>query len=789
VEHLLMIKQLVFSRKNRELPIPSKKNNLKIANRTISMSYLDELNPVQRQAVTNINGPVLVVAGPGSGKTRVLTYRIAHIIESGIAPWEILALTFTNKAAKEMKERISKVVGAKANSVYAGTFHSIFARILRSEAEKIGFPSNFTIYDSDDSKSLLRSIIKELNLAKETYNENGVLQRISSAKSNLISPKGYAQNEELMQQDRQTKRPFLHKIYAEYMIRCKRSGAMDFDDLLYQLYVLLHNNPDGVREKYQKKFKYIMVDEFQDTNFLQYSIVRKLIDFPGSTQNICVVGDDAQSIYAFRGATIENILDFQKDFTNLQTFKLEQNYRSTHHIVQAANQVIGYNRKQIKKEIWTDKGDGQLIKIIKTVTDAEEARRVADLILEQKNRYHLENRQVAILYRTNAQSRGFEESLRKFNLPYRVYGGMSFYQRKEVKDLIGYLRLVVNQQDEEALKRVINYPRRGIGDATIEKLAQLASSKEQSLWTTLSEYEGTAREKTALNNFTLMIKAFIQKSANSNAKDISNYIAKQSGLMDTLKADTSIEGMGRLENVNALLDAIAEFVDNDEISDDQALQDKSLSTYLQNIALVTDADNADPNADVITLMSVHSAKGLEFQSVIVAGLEENLFPSFMSMDTPEGLDEERRLFYVAITRAERFLTLTYSASRYRFGQMKYCEPSRFLVEIDAAHLEALNPVTTKQESDRAKITGSFGRVPSRMAAAAPVIDIANFKVSPPEKIDKDMKVLHLKFGLGTVLAIEGAKDNRVATIKFKDLSEQQERKIMLKFAKLQIMED
>jgi DNA helicase II / ATP-dependent DNA helicase PcrA len=753
------------------------------------MSYLDELNDVQRAAVTNIDGPVLVVAGPGSGKTRVLTYRIAHIIETGVAPWEILALTFTNKAAREMKERIVKVVGNKANYVYAGTFHSIFARILRFEAEKIGFPINFTIYDSDDSKSLLRSIIKEMNLAKETYNENGVLQRISSAKSNLISPKGYAQNEELLQQDRATKRPFLYKIYAEYMIRCKRSGAMDFDDLLYQLYVLLHNNPEGVREKYQKKFRYVLVDEFQDTNFLQYSIVRKLIDFPGSTQNICVVGDDAQSIYAFRGATIENILDFQKDFAQLKTFKLEQNYRSTHHIVQAANQVIGFNRKQIKKEIWTDKGEGQRIKIIKTVTDSEEAKRVADLILEQKNRYHLENRQVAILYRTNAQSRGFEESLRRFNLPYRVYGGMSFYQRKEVKDLIAYLRLVVNQQDEEALKRVVNYPRRGIGDATIDKLTQLASTKEQSLWKTLPEYEGTAREKTAINNFTLMIKAFIQKSAAANAKDIANYIAKQSGLMDTLKADTTIEGMGRLENVNALLDAIAEFVDNDELSNEgQELQDKSLATYLQNIALLTDADNADPNADVITLMSVHSAKGLEFQSVIVAGMEENLFPSFMSMDTPEGLDEERRLFYVAITRAERFLTLTYSASRYRFGQMKYCEPSRFLEEIEAAHLEALNPVTTKQESDRAKISGNFGRVGAKAVVTVPMVNPANFKVSPPDKIEVGMQVLHLKFGQGMVLAIEGAKDNRVATIEFKYLTDEKQRKIMLKFAKLEIME-
>ncbi len=482
-------------------------------------SYLDELNDVQRAAVTNTEGPVLVVAGPGSGKTRVLTYRISHLIEKGVAPWEILALTFTNKAAREMKDRIEKVVGTKAQRVWAGTFHSIFARILRGEAERIGYPSNFTIYDSDDSKSLLRSIIKDLNLTKDIYNENAILTRISSAKSNLISPKAYEQNVELMAQDRSTKRPYIYRIYAEYAMRCKRAGAMDFDDLLYQMYVLLHQHPE-VADKLRARFKYLLVDEFQDTNFLQYSIVKKLVVYPGSGQNVCVVGDDAQSIYAFRGATIDNILDFEKDFNNLQTFKLEQNYRSTHHIVEAANEVITYNKKQIRKTIWTDKLAEQRIKVVKTQSDQEEAKRVADLILEQKNRYHLSNRDFAILYRTNSQSRPFEEALRRLNLNYRVYGGMSFYQRKEVKDVIAYLRLIVNQNDDEALRRIINLPRRGIGDATVDKISQLASEKNITLWAALPQYDGTPRERNALNNFTALINAIISREKKANAYEI-----------------------------------------------------------------------------------------------------------------------------------------------------------------------------------------------------------------------------------------------------------------------------
>ncbi|MBL7814486.1 MAG: UvrD-helicase domain-containing protein [Saprospiraceae bacterium] len=748
-------------------------------------SYLDQLNAVQRGAVTTVEGPVLVIAGPGSGKTRVLTFRIAHLIEQGIAPWEILALTFTNKAAREMKDRIEKVVGTRAQKVWAGTFHSIFARILRGEADKIGYPSNFTIYDTDDSKSLLRNIIKELNLSKDQYNENAILTRISSAKSNLISPLAYEQNAELMAQDKQTKRPFLHRIYSEYVSRCKRAGAMDFDDLLFQLYVLLHQNPD-IADKYRQRFRYLLVDEFQDTNYLQYCIVKKLVVYPNSPQNICVVGDDAQSIYAFRGATIDNILDFKKDFPLLQTFKLEQNYRSTQHIVEAANHVISYNRRQIQKNIWTSKTDGQKIKVVKTQSDQEEAKRIADLIQEQKNRYHFRNADFAVLYRTNAQSRPFEEAMRRLNLPYRVYGNMSFYARKEVKDVLAYLRLIVNQNDDEALRRIINTPRRGIGDATLEKIALLAASKSQTLWQTLPEYQGTAREKNALQNFIAMMKAFITKSLKSNAYEIASYVLKQSTMMDNLKQDTSLEGTGRLENVNALLDAISSFSEEDELTDDIIMPDKSLSTYLQNIALVTDADNSDPNADVVTLMSVHSAKGLEYKSVILSGLEEDLFPSFMSKDTPEGLDEERRLFYVAITRAEEFLTLTYAANRYRHGQMKQCDPSRFLNEIPMESTDSLGglaPIRRESSAPQtSRVSGNF----SRAVTPQTVINPSDFKAAKPEDIEIGHKVLHMKFGEGKVIAIEGAKDNRVATIHFKDLTDQPQRKIMLKFAKLQI---
>lgn len=785
-------------------------------------SYLDLLNDVQRQAVTATEGPVLVVAGPGSGKTRVLTFRIAHLIEKGAAPWEIMALTFTNKAAREMQQRIEKVVGPRANRVWAGTFHSLFARILRVEAERIGYPSNFTIYDADDTKSVLSSIISEMNLSKEQYNVNNIRARISSCKSNLITPKTYPARTDLMEEDRQTRRPFFHQIYEKYTARCKRSGAMDFDDLLFRLYELFQNNPD-VTDKYRAKFRYLLVDEFQDTNHLQYAIVRKFINYEGSPRNICVVGDDAQSIYAFRGATIQNILDFEKDFQpyGIKIFKLEQNYRSTGHIVEAANEVISVNRNQIKKTIFSDKGEGQRIKVIKAMTDGEEGKRVADTIIEQKNRWHLSNSEIAVLYRTNSQSRVFEEYLRHFNIPYKVFGGMSFYQRKEIKDLLAYLRLAINQKDDEALRRVINYPKRAIGGTTVEKLSALADAQSRPLWEILSQAELPARTKNAIEDFAQMIRDFSHRAQTADAYSVAEYIARRSGVLDDLKKDTTVEGLARMDNITGLLDGIRNFVEDDVVADfeqtggasldaesdtvQDRFFDKSLAAYLQNIALMTDQDEVKEGGDYVTLMSVHSAKGLEFKSIFVAGLEEQLFPGFMSMDTPEGLDEERRLFYVAITRAQEFLTLSYAASRYRYGQERYNPPSRFLDEIKLEHLDAASPIGAKggapfsrfdkaasgESAERGRatsgVTGSFKPQSSSrndMLRADP----ATFKPSSPDQIQTGMKVLHLKFGEGKVLAIDGARDKRMATIFFRELEADKQKRIMLKFAKLQIVE-
>ena len=748
-------------------------------------SYLEELNEIQRAAVVATEGPVLVVAGPGSGKTRVLTYRIAHLIRTGVAPWQILALTFTNKAAREMKGRIENVVGSKANRVYAGTFHSIFARILRSEADKIGYPNNFTIYDTDDSKSLISDIVKSMKLDKNVYKVNGIRARISSAKSNVITPKAYAQSEELLAQDQMNKMPYIYQIYEKYTKRCFRAGAMDFDDLLLLFFKLLYQNPDEVRQKYQGIFRYILVDEFQDTNYLQYAIVKLLVDYHGSPRNICIVGDDAQSIYSFRGATIENILQFEKDFPELQVFKLEQNYRSTHHIVQAANQVITYNKKQIKKEIWTDQMDGEKIKLIKAMTDGEEGRRVADTILEQKNRSHLRNLDIAILYRTNAQSRVFEEYLRRYNLKYRVFGGLSFYQRKEVKDLIAYMRACTNFQDDEAIKRIINYPKRGIGKTTISKISDFSEAHDISFWEAMGQVRLTARTTKLLKDFAGKILSFRKKSESYDAYETAMFIAKSSGMYKSLKDDNSVEGLSRFENLNALLDGVKEFIENDEVQNDVITEDKSLSSYLQNIALLTDLDDESKDDDYITLMSIHSAKGLEFKSVFVVGLEENLFPSYMSLSNMEQLDEERRLFYVAITRAERFLTLTYANSRYQYGQMRFNDPSRFLEEIPQEHFDSNIHLAKKPQFGTPKILGNFKalqnakNMPDKIAAT-------DFVPSNSKDIEVGQFVLHRKFGKGEVINIDGAKGNQVATIHFEGIDNPQ-RRIMLRFAKLQIL--
>ncbi len=758
-----------------------------------NQNYLNALNAVQQNAVTTLDGPVLVIAGPGSGKTRVLTYRIAHILQSGVSADRILSLTFTNKAAREMQERIHAVVGTSANGIWAGTFHSLFSRILRMEAHHIGYPTSFTIYDTEDSKNVLSALIKELNLDKETYQVNQLRNRISAAKSSLITPTMYESNAEFIKQDRAAGRPMIAVLYRKYTERCKRAGAMDFDDLLYRLYELLQRNPDNILDKYRQKFKYVMVDEFQDTNHLQYAIIRKLVHFEGSKRNICVVGDDAQSIYSFRGATIQNILDFENDFKpfGIQVFKLEQNYRSSEEIVQAANVLIQHNTKQIQKKIWSHKGVGHKIKVVRAVSDNEEGKQVVSTLSELRNRYHLSCSEIAILYRTNAQSRVFEEYLRRENIPYKVFGGLSFYQRKEVKDLISYLRVIINPADDEALKRIINYPRRGIGETSIQKMLQMSAEKEVPLWEVVRE-EGLNNQKAPklLKQFVEMILSFYEKKDTENAFDIATLAAKQSGIIDLLKADTTPEGISRIENVNALLDAVKNFVDEDESDQVDGQLDKSLVSFLQTIALYTDLDEKEVGDETVTLMSVHSAKGLEFKAVFVTGLEENLFPSHMSLDTLEGLDEERRLFYVAITRAETFLILSYSLSRYKFGQMKYSEMSRFLEELPSEFLESTSPMRSNNRSVQttSTVTGFAANTRKPMNKIPDKFNAEDFIASPPESLAPGLSVLHLKFGKGKIMKIDGGKDNRVATILFNEIDEP-ERRLMLKFAKLQIISE
>ena len=764
-------------------------------NNDSDFSYLDQLNDVQRMAVSTMDGPVMVIAGPGSGKTRVLTYRIAHLLNNGVPPWQILALTFTNKSAKEMKERIEKIVGSGANRVWAGTFHSIFARILRVEAHRIGYPNDFTIYDTDDSKSVIKEIIKTLKLDPKVYNVGAIRARISSAKSNLITPKAYVVNEDLMTSDKMNRRPMTHLIYEKYTHKCLKAGAMDFDDLLLQMFKLLYQNPDEIRLKYQRQFQYLMVDEFQDTNFLQYEILKLLCVYEGSPQNICIVGDDAQSIYSFRGATIENILMFEQDFPKLKTYKLEQNYRSTDHIVAAANEVINYNKNQIQKKIWTENIGGHKIKVIKAVTETDEGKRIADTIVEQKNRFGLANRQIAILYRTNSQSRVFEECFRRSNIAYRIFGGMSFYSRKEIKDLIAYLRLTINPKDNEALKRVINFPRRGIGKTTIDNLIALSNDNDMSIMEVLTQVDFNARSKKSIGAFMQIIRKCAYKTKELNAYDAALFIARTSGLIAHLKVDTTIEGMNKLENVNSLLDGIKDFVEDDtlEEGEDATVQDRSIAGYLQNISLMTDADQDDGEQDTVTLMSVHAAKGLEYKSVFVVGLEENLFPSYMSMSSPEQIDEERRLFYVAITRAEAHLTLSYANSRYQYGQMRFNDASRFLEEVPESSIDAISSIKRNSggfsDGDSTsglgtpKLLGNFKKISRAPKSLA--IDPKDFKPSPSDAIKEGMKILHMKFGEGLVQSID---DRFVATIVFDQLLDNSEKRIMLQFAKLQILD-
>ena len=627
------------------------------------MEYLDNLNSNQKEAVIHDNGPCLVIAGAGSGKTRVLTYRIAHLIKKGTDPYSILALTFTNKAAKEMKDRIEKIVGTEARSLWMGTFHSIFARILRTEGYKIGYPPNFVIYDTLDSKNLIKSIVKELNLDPKIYKENFVYNRISNAKNRLISPIEYKNNPMLQEEDASSLRPMISEIYKRYSERCFKSQAMDFDDLLYNTNILFAEHID-VLNKYQQLFQHVLIDEFQDTNYCQYLITKRLASV---NRNIFVVGDDAQSIYAFRGAEIRNILKFEDDFDELKTIKLEQNYRSTKNIVNAANSVIDKNKSKISKEVWTNNDEGELISVKKSFSDNEEGKIVSNLIFEEKNRNQLTNSNFAVLYRTNSQSRSIEEALRRIGLRYKVFGGVSFYQRKEVKDLIAYLRFSINQNDEQSFRRIINYPRRGIGQTSVDKIITISNKENISLWEVVTQSSTllTSRIHNLLTPFKDLILSFSNFSKNNDAFTTASHIASNSGLLKELWDDRSIEGISRYENVQELLNSIKEFIDNEENTE------KKLDNFLQEISLMTDQDKGDEeDGEYISLMTIHMAKGLEFPVVFIVGVEEDLFPSQMMISSREDLEEERRLFYVAITRAMKKLYLTYSKTRYRYGMLK-----------------------------------------------------------------------------------------------------------------------
>jgi DNA helicase-2/ATP-dependent DNA helicase PcrA len=787
------------------------------------MNYLDLLNPEQRAAVEATEGPVMIIAGAGSGKTRVLTYRIAHLMNNKVDPFNILALTFTNKASKEMRERIEKVVGTEARNLWMGTFHAVFAKILRFEADKIGYPKNFTIYDTEDSKNLIKSILKEMRLDDKVYKPSMVLGRISSAKNNLIGPDSYATDDDIRTGDDSAQRPLMHEIYVKYNERCFKSGAMDFDDLLFNTNRLLKLFPD-VLAKYQHKFKYIMVDEYQDTNYSQYVIIRRLA---AVHENICVVGDDAQSIYAFRGASIQNILNYKKDYPDAQIFKLEQNYRSTKTIVSAAGSIIKNNKDQLKKEVWTDNGLGDKIKLMRAVSDNEEGKLVAEDIFEDKMRNHTYNRDFAILYRTNSQSRSLEEALRKMNIPYKIIGGMSFYQRKEIKDLLAYLRLTINNRDEEALRRVINYPARGIGETTFNKLIALAGRDQRSMWEVLENIDLYPDLKGAYKNlvdFRVLIQSFSVLNATDTAYDIAMHVAKHSGILKVLYDDKSIEGIARHEHIEELLNGIKEFVEEDEVTMlDDAPTPKTLEYYLQNIALLTDmTDKDDPNDnDRVQMMTIHGSKGLEFKNLFVVGLEENLFPSQMSLTSRTELEEERRLFYVAITRAMKKLTLSFATTRFRFGNIINCEPSRFLKEIDPSLIEMTAPIRDPFENSFTRQSfGNYGgfnfddetrggktdKAPAFVKSGTkagfkgkppvnnPIGKIIPKSPTPPANpnfvagdtgsLAAGMEVEHQRFGMGKVTAMDGNGDGRKATIVFDSFGEKH---IILKFAKLRIL--
>ncbi len=769
--------------------------------------FLDELNEAQKAPVLHKDGPLMVIAGAGSGKTRVLTYRIAHLMNQGVDAFNILALTFTNKAAREMKKRIAEIVGpSEAKNLWMGTFHSIFARLLRFDGDKLGFPSNFTIYDTQDSQRLIASIIKEMGLDKDVYKYKQVQQRISSYKNSLITVRAYFQNPELQEADAMAKRPRTGEIYQQYVDRCFKAGAMDFDDLLLRTNELLTRFPE-VLMKYQERFRYILVDEYQDTNHSQYLIVRALAD---RYQNICVVGDDAQSIYSFRGANISNILNFQRDYDDVAVYRLEQNYRSTKNIVNAANSIIARNKQQLKKVVWTANEEGTPIKLHRSPTDAEEGRFVASSIFEHKMQQQLPNGHFAVLYRTNSQSRAIEDALRKRDIPYRIYGGLSFYQRKEIKDVLAYLRLIVNPGDEEALKRVINFPARGIGDATIDKLTVAANESDRTIFELIENLEaqplglhGGTRRK--LSDFANMIRSFQVLNQQADAFVLAEQVARKSGLLLEFKKDGTPEGIARMENIEELLNGIKDFVEGQkELADARG----DLSEFLEDVALATDMDKEQGDEDRVALMTIHLAKGLEFPYVYIVGMEEDLFPSAMSMNTRSELEEERRLFYVALTRAEKQAYLTYTQNRYRWGKLIDAEPSRFIAEIDEQYLENLTPAETYRfrplldsdlfgEVDKSRLRlekPTPGNPPSRLGPSPDQLRKLR-KIKPQlgqpvgtDTASPDVKegslVDHSRFGRGTVLKIEGTGQDKKAEIRFE---QGDVKKLLLRFAKLRLL--
>ncbi|MCW3120671.1 MAG: UvrD/REP helicase [Flavipsychrobacter sp.] len=755
-------------------------------------NYLEGLNDQQRIAVEHVDGPIMIIAGAGSGKTKVLTTRIAHLMKNGVDAFNILALTFTNKAAAEMKERVEKALGnTEARNLYIGTFHSVFARILRGEATKLGYPHNFTIYDTDDAKSVIKGIVNEMNLDDKHYKPSYIYNRISAAKNSLIEPAMYKTDSIIQQEDARSNRPVMGDIYEAYAKRCFKNGAMDFDDLLLKMYSLLTHHPESLA-KFQGRFQYILIDEYQDTNLAQYAIIKML---GARHENICVVGDDAQSIYSFRGATVQNILQFQDDYEDVKVVKLEQNYRSTQTILNIANNVIGNNKNQIPKELWTSNKEGEKIVLARTMTDNDEGRFVADAIKEQQMRNHYANKDFALLYRTNAQSRSFEESLRRMNIPYKLVGGTSFYQRKEIKDYLAYLRVIVNSQDEENVKRIINYPARGIGKTSQEKILIRANELNKTFWEVIEDSELSGLRSAQIDGFVTMIKSFRTMLEKQNAYDVAFAVGKHTGLVQELYNDKSVEGLARYENVQELLNSIKEFTETPD--EEGEILDKSLGSYLQQITLLTDADqNNDMDADVVKLMTIHSAKGLEYPCVFVVGLEENLFPSAMSMYDRADLEEERRLFYVAITRAKERLWVTYANSRYRFGSLVQNDPSRFIEEIPANYVDK----TFTGASNRPTAGGfqgmmdqKFDKMPSlkkladKLAAGTPPAHTPSpdFVASDAADMTVGMKIEHQKFGFGTILTLEGGANNRIAGIDFG--AGHGVKKIMLNFAKLKIV--